>query len=244
MTQYGPELIQNGDFADDSIWSKNGSVLISGGFAGFTNTGQVTQTVPLVAGRQYKTRFTVSNHSSGTVDLDVGGTDGTNRTADGTYTETIEAGSGTAEIAVQGFSSPDLLVDDVSVRLSAAENVFIGEYNPDGGTLADCFAVIQRSSDTSTSIANTHYSNSGEFVLVIERAIPTTPTDYTGAGSEADAEQDFYNFLDGVIDDCQTLSGTAGYLITRSWTVTESARIDNEDRFVAKINVAWGLATS
>ncbi len=137
-----------------------------------------------------------------------------------------------------GSAGNSLAIDDVSIKEMV---IFIGEYNPGGSSLSDCFAVIQRSSDVSTSVANTHYSNNGELNIVLERAIPAA---YQDAGSESDAEQDFFNFLDGVINDCQTLSGTAGYLMTRAWTVTETARIDNENRYFAKITVAWGLATS
>jgi hypothetical protein len=235
-------LLLNGDFelGDDGSWTKGGSASIAAGVCSFSGFGAIAQTpAAATVGEIFLVTFTILNYSSGTVTPLIGSGTGTGRTANGTYTENILSATNTQFSLDTADASCD--VDDVVMQ---GQNIYIGEYNPDGGTLTAALAVIQRSTDMSTSIANTQYSNNGELTLYLERAIPTTPTDYTAAGSETDAEQDFYNFVDGVIADCQALSGTAGYLMTRSWTISEIARIDTANRYIAKIIVAWGLATS
>lgn len=54
------------------------------------NAGTMTMTnLPLVVGKQYTIAYTVDNYSSGSVKAILGTTNGTSRTANGTYTETL-----------------------------------------------------------------------------------------------------------------------------------------------------------
>ena len=63
----GAEVIVNGDFATDSDWAKEAGWTISGGEAHCASgTGKsLSQTNTLIAGRQYKLNFTLSNFSRG-----------------------------------------------------------------------------------------------------------------------------------------------------------------------------------
>ena len=152
--ELGSELVTNGDFDDASDWDTNGSVAISGGEAVFTGTGQLTQAISLVAGHRYQATFRVSNYVSGSVDLDVGGTDGTNRTANGTYTETIIAGSD-SDIHIQGFNTPSLRVDDVSVKEIVANIDSLGIVSRSGTTLPLEEIPVAEWLDKKTSLAAT-----------------------------------------------------------------------------------------
>ena len=246
-----PDLITDGDFASDAGWTLGSGWTIAAGVASCdTSSAILSQTADLAitAGDVYTLTLDIDSAAAGSkLQGSLGGTG----TAISTYAETgavsveMTAGSTDSEFVLQlvttGGAPFEITIDDVVLRKRVSDCIFIGEYNPGTVDLLDCFAVIQRSSDVSGSVANTQYLNNGELMLFIEREIPAA---YQAAESEPDAEQDFYNFLDAVIDECQTLSGSAGYLMTRSWSVNEMARIEKENRFFARITVAWGLATS
>jgi len=119
---------------------------------------------------------------------------------------------------------------------AAKAHIYISEYHPD--TFVRPFAVILLNGLSCDMVAAQSYSASGTMTLYLERAISEA---YKSSPGEAEIE--FLNFLDGIISDCQGLSGTPGYLLTRSWTIAESAqRIDDENIYYCKIDLAWGLA--
>jgi len=104
---YGHTIIANGDMTTDSIWTKGTGWTISLGVASCDGTqvaaSQLAQT-PVYAienTQTYVVTYTVSGYSAGNVRAVVGGTNGTNRNADGTYVETITAGAG-ATFAIEG----------------------------------------------------------------------------------------------------------------------------------------------
>ena len=96
--KFGTNILLNSDFAltlenwsisDSWYWSTNGASVVASGVS------QIWQNVPsMVAGQSYSITFTVVNFSAGTIRCVLGGgTAGTYRSANGTYTETIVAGS-------------------------------------------------------------------------------------------------------------------------------------------------------
>ena len=88
--------VTNGDFTSDVIWTKGAGWTIGSGVA--TATGAIStaisQTAPvaLVAGRAYRVTYTITRSAGGLIPS-LGGGNGTERTASGTYTEIIIAGA-------------------------------------------------------------------------------------------------------------------------------------------------------
>jgi len=91
------EYVTNGAFASDTGWTKGTGWTIAAGVA--TATGAIstalsqTLAITLIAGYTYTITFTTSSVSAGTVTPSIGGTSGTARSTDATFTETIVAGS-------------------------------------------------------------------------------------------------------------------------------------------------------
>lgn len=118
----GRNLALNGGFDADASWTKGPGCTISGGVAQTdgTNVGAQTavqQTSPLIAGKSYEFTFDVVTLTPGGAYRPVlGGTLGTVRSAIGTYTETLVAGTaGTAVIRQQNTGTIGS-IDNVSVR--------------------------------------------------------------------------------------------------------------------------------
>lgn len=120
---YGHSIIENGDFtAELDNWTPDGGEWThdSNGLADCDGTqGAATQlvqtpTTALTNGQTYVVTFTLSDRSAGNVRVVVGGTNGTNRSSDGTYVQTITAGAG-ADFAIEGDSSFVGKIDDVSI---------------------------------------------------------------------------------------------------------------------------------
>jgi hypothetical protein len=111
------EYSTNGTFASDTGWTKGAGWTIAAGVA--TATGAIstaleqTSGITLIQGKQYLVKYTVTR-SAGSVTPNLGGTAGTARSADGTYSETIIAGSTqTISFTTSGFTGT---LDNVSVR--------------------------------------------------------------------------------------------------------------------------------
>jgi hypothetical protein len=111
-------FITNGDFATDTIWTKGAGWTIAAGVA--TATGAISTDISQTAnatinqGQSYNVTYTITR-SAGTITPNVGGATGVARSASGTYTETIIAGS-TQNLAFNtaGFTGT---LDTVSVKL-------------------------------------------------------------------------------------------------------------------------------
>lgn len=123
----GANVIVNGDFSADSDWVKQAGWTISGGVASISVQGaarNLSQLCSLVAGATYLLTYTVSAFASGTVTPQfVGGSvvSGVARSANGTYTETIVAPSGTAfSLRFQAAISTALSIDNVSLTQVAS----------------------------------------------------------------------------------------------------------------------------
>ena len=101
----GRDIVLNGGFDTDTIWTKGTGWTVAGGVAhsdGTGNQASVSQaTSGITVGKAYQATFTVSNYVSGSIRAVVGGTgNGTFRSANGTYTENIIA-SGVLSIFLQ-----------------------------------------------------------------------------------------------------------------------------------------------
>ena len=119
--------VQNGDFTTDTLWTKGTGWTISAGTASCDGTqagdSDLTQAsadlvAPLINCVEYEVTFTVSGYTAGNITPRVGGTLGTARNANGTYTETIAAGAG-ADIDFRGDVNFNGSIDNVSVVIHA-----------------------------------------------------------------------------------------------------------------------------
>jgi microcystin-dependent protein len=113
------DYVTNGTFATDSGWTKGSGWTIAGGVAVATGaiSTDLTQNAAynIIAGMSYTVTFTVTRSAGGVIPK-IGGTSGTERTSDGTYKETIVAGSTQAlTFSGNGFTGT---VDTVSVKPS------------------------------------------------------------------------------------------------------------------------------
>lgn len=111
------EYSTNGTFASDTGWTKGAGWTIAAGVA--TATGAIstaleqTAGITIIQGKQYEVRYTVTR-SAGSITPNLGGTAGTARSASGTYSETIIAGSTQLiSFTTSGFTGT---LDNVSVR--------------------------------------------------------------------------------------------------------------------------------
>ena len=121
FSELGSELITNGDFATNSDWNLGAGWSINNGKAVAENTTTTcNQDTSFTSGKTYKVVFTVSDYKSGTVRAQFtggGATNGTNRTANGTYTEYIVASASLTRFRLQGLGGGFTgKIDNVSVK--------------------------------------------------------------------------------------------------------------------------------
>jgi hypothetical protein len=119
----GSTLITVGDFATDTVWAKGTGWTIAAGVATATAAAvgqKLTQSgVSVTSGKLYAVQYTVSGYSAGSVSAEFnnGGTQGTARSANGTYTDYFYATS-TGSITIGMIPRVSALtanIDDVSV---------------------------------------------------------------------------------------------------------------------------------
>jgi hypothetical protein len=118
--QLGPELLVNGGFDSDTVWSKT-NVTISAGQAHLTATATLSQaTVPApVSGKRYQLTYTITDISTGSSNIKgyVGSTGaGTARTTVGTFTEEIVAAGVLVIYFFTGGGFISGSIDNVSIR--------------------------------------------------------------------------------------------------------------------------------
>lgn len=117
--------------------------------------------------------------------------------------------------------------------------IHLAAYEPES-SFTRPFAVICRQVDESPVVGSGGWLGNGVLELWLEKGI----SEAYRADDEADnAELEFLNFVDGVIADCQALSGGAGeYLVTRTWRIDDGpALIGDDGVYMIKIAVEWGL---
>ena len=112
------DMVKNGDFSNSTSWSIGGGWAISGEtLIGTSTVANANRTgLTIAEGKAYKLSFEITSYTSGSVDLGIGGTNGTLRSAIGSYEEYIIAGSG-ANLTVNGGTSFTGVVDNVKAQL-------------------------------------------------------------------------------------------------------------------------------
>ena len=126
LDSLGSDLVSNGTFASDTVWSKGANWTIGSGVA--TKTGgaanNLTQTITSTAGLWYRITMDVTR-SAGTLTVSLG-TSGTTYaiTATGTYTFFILAGSSTQTLTLAGDSAFAGTVDNVTTRLVPGNHAY------------------------------------------------------------------------------------------------------------------------
>jgi len=121
----GPELLVNGEFATDTVWTKGAGWTISGGVATCTTPGvtsSLSQPIAFIPGRTYRVVIVVSSMAAaalvprgylvGAVAFNIGAT----ITAAGTYAGTVTASSADA-FSIDGSAAALASVESVSLRL-------------------------------------------------------------------------------------------------------------------------------
>lgn len=133
------EICQNGSFATDTIWVKGAGWTIGAGVA--TATGAIstaisqTPVLTIVPGQAYAVTYTITRSAGGLIPS-IGGQNGTERTASGTYREVIIAAA-TTPIAFTGNGFTGTL-DNVSITEAISENMALlpsNAYTISGTTL-------------------------------------------------------------------------------------------------------------
>lgn len=113
------QRILNGDFVTDTVWTKEPGITITGGQLVFTsalNLYNAAQETNIKAGKATLVTYTISGYSSGGCAIDCGGTYGTTRTANGTYTEVVLWGDVDTSLRIRAMgTSTTLNVDNISV---------------------------------------------------------------------------------------------------------------------------------
>jgi hypothetical protein len=89
----GRDTTINGTFATDTVWSKDASWVIAGNAATHTpgTATDISQDGIVSAGSGWQLIFTVSGRTAGSVTASAGGVDGTARSTNDTFTETIDS---------------------------------------------------------------------------------------------------------------------------------------------------------
>jgi hypothetical protein len=133
------EIAQNGSFSTDTLWTKGAGWTIGSGVA--TATGAIStgiSQVPVltvVAGQAYAVTYTITRSAGGLIPS-IGGQNGVERTASGTYREIIIAAASTP-IAFTGNAFTGTL-DNVSITKASSENMALlptSAYTINGTTL-------------------------------------------------------------------------------------------------------------
>ena len=134
---YEADLVSNGAFASDTIWTKGTGWTIAGGVG--VATGAISTTLtqtptagPLTEGQAYLFTFTVTSFTAGTITANVGGTSGTARGSAATFSQVIIAGSGsTVGFTTSGFTGEIDNVSCVPVAFVPTADIETGGYGMD-----------------------------------------------------------------------------------------------------------------
>mgnify|MGYP003120776298 CR=1 FL=1 len=140
-----------------TYWTTGTGWTISGGTANsVTNAGStyLTQTAAVTSGKTYLVKFTVTNYDSGNIKVGVSGSEGTIRTANGTYTEVLTA-SGSSVFAKSQSGSFVGSIDNVSVKESTTNDLARVDYT---GSTSSLLAEPERTNLDTTSASGTYGS--------------------------------------------------------------------------------------
>lgn len=118
-------LVSNGTFDNDIDWSKGTDWTISAGVAtkaAGISISELSQTVNPTDRIPHNITFTLSGYTGGGITPKLGGISGTQRTANGVYTETIIAGAADELLAFSGTTTFGGSIDIVSLKDIAYKN--------------------------------------------------------------------------------------------------------------------------
>lgn len=108
------QLVANGGFGSDTIWTDNTWTIAAGVASAAGITAAMSQAIAITPGVNYLVTFTVSSFTGGTVTAILGGTSGTARGSAATFAEIIKAGS--VDTLIQfSASAATLSIDNVTI---------------------------------------------------------------------------------------------------------------------------------
>jgi len=114
--QLWSEKVTNGDFSADVNWTKGTGWTISGGNASHSGgDGDLEQDILVASSTKYRLTFNVSGYTGGTLTPEIGGTEGSVITANGTYEQDITT-VGTGNLKFKATDSLGCNIDDVNVK--------------------------------------------------------------------------------------------------------------------------------
>ena len=207
-------LVLNGGFDDGSNWS---AVWVIGGGKATHDVGNTTElyqaTPTIVAGKLYKVTYTVSGRSAGSVKIGINdwAGNGTSRSADGTFSENIIGGVGSAYVDFIPTADFDGAIDNVSVTLIPDEQhpeplIFSFELPTiaRAGVAADC---------VSMSVKLVNAANDGVVGWNQCELLPLVldnPSFQTGAVADPFVPDGWSNYLLDAGDIAQDVAGRSG----------------------------------
>jgi hypothetical protein len=115
----GPELVTNGDMSSSTGWTLNLGYSIGSGVltaSGVVSSRKAYQSGITTSGKSYLVTYSVSYYTSGNVRAYLGGTNGTTRSAIGTYAEVLVMGSTDTNAGISANTDLSAVIDNVSVR--------------------------------------------------------------------------------------------------------------------------------
>lgn len=235
------EYSVNGDFAADSNWTKGTGWSIGSGVA--TATGAISTDLEqdagiiLVEGESYTVTMTITR-SAGGLTPEIGGTAGTERTASGTYTETIIAGS-TQKLTFAGNAFTGT-VDDVSVhRVNSAVRRIL---RPEEFTLANTDLTLDTAPQSGTN--NIIVFAPSLLFGAVGASAAAAATSETNAANSATLAEEWATKVDGDVDGSEYsakayaiggtgITDTATKGAAKEWAIETSGTVDGTD-FSAK----------
>lgn len=126
----GTQLLDDPGMDDSGAWTAGTGWTVGSGVAtcdasqGADSDLTEAAVSGLTEGNIYEVQFTVSSYSAGNVCAVVGDTEGTDRSANGTYVERITCGSG-ADFDIRGDVDFDGVIDNVSLKaVGSAQGIF------------------------------------------------------------------------------------------------------------------------
>lgn len=127
----GMEVMRDVGFASSGLWSTGGTgtMTFSSGVVRMQGLTSIFQVPTVYLGHVYRTTFTVSSRSTGTVQVSIGASIGTPRSSTGTFTEDLTLNVNTAAGLFMLSSAGDLDVDNLSIL---GPSRYVGIWNENG----------------------------------------------------------------------------------------------------------------
>jgi len=132
----GRNIVLNGTFDTDTIWTKGtGWTIASGVATAAAATGNLSQaSLPIQTGRSYAVTYTVANRTAGSFQINLSGGIGPVRNGNGTFTDNLTATTTTATLtfSVSNLSADIDNVSLVELNIPATPNIAATQLLADG----------------------------------------------------------------------------------------------------------------